>query len=777
MGNKFTQKAENALNRSVTIAEELGHTYIGTEHILTALSEDASSCSSVLMKKYKLSYEALTTTIKEYSGSGNKTTLSSRDTTPRCRRVLEISYRIANKFNSVQIGTAHILLALLEEQDSVAFKVLLRMNIDTASFRDDIICYLKSAEKKFGEETTLPDNNILNLLKYGKNLTRIASRGEVDPVIGREKETDRIICILARKSKNNPCLIGEAGVGKTAIIEGLAQRIADGKVPRALLGKTIISLDITSIVAGAKYRGDFEERIKSIMAEAAKNKSVILFIDEIHTIVGAGSAEGAIDAANIMKPELARGDIQVIGATTLTEYRKYIEKDAALERRFQPVVVEETSVDGTIQVLQGIKERYEKHHGIYISDSAISAAAVLSDRYINYRAMPDKAIDVLDEACAKVNLLRAKQKPDHETEMMFCPAELPNAIHHLTVDNANTLSPVRTLTADDIHGVITDMTGIELVSENSARQAQDLYCELSRSVIGQPAAVAALTDAVLYSSSGLRRDHGARGVFLFLGESGVGKTKLAKSLSKALFNTDGALIRYDMSEFSEAYSVSKLIGAAPGYVGYEDSVASLERIRKHPYSVVLFDEIEKAHPDIISLFLQMFDDGSITDAQGRKISFRNCYIIMTSNIGADKFKCDTPIGFNVSGDKQFILRDKLKRYFKEEFINRIDDIILFSQLDCDALTEIAKIHLDDTRNKALALGIELIFSDAVIDHIVKYGAHPGFGARAIERYITQNIDIRLAKVIQQHQNTKSIFEIAVLDGKIEISEHERVLSS
>lgn len=774
MGNKFTEKAENALNRSVTIAEELGHTYIGTEHILMALCEDAASCSFALMKKQKLSYDALQDAIKSYSGSGNRTILSSKDTTPRCRRILELSYKIANKFGSAQIGTAHILLALLEEQDSVAFKTLLRMNIDTVAFKDDVVYYLRSAERNLNNDTILLDNNIPNLLKYGKNLTRMAEKGGVDPVIGRDKETDRIICILARKSKNNPCLIGEAGVGKTAIIEGLAQRIAEGKVPNALLGKTIISLDLTSMVAGAKYRGDFEERIKSIMSEAAKNKSVILFIDEIHTIVGAGSAEGAIDAANIMKPELARGDIQIIGATTLVEYRKHIEKDAALERRFQPIIIEETTVDGTIRVLHGIKERYEGYHGISISDSAIKAAAVLADKYINYRALPDKAIDVLDEACAKMNLFCAAQKLKPEpTPEICCGSSLSENFNDFDICKATIAQKV--LTEKDIYNVISEMTGIELEQNFLPQKNVDLFCELSKTVIGQSAAITALTDAVTYSRSGLRSDERVRGIFLFLGESGVGKTKLAKSLSKSLFNTDNALIRYDMSEFSEAYSVSKLIGAAPGYVGYEDSVSSLERIRKHPYSVVLFDEIEKAHPDVIALFLQIFDDGFITDAQGRKISFRNCYIIMTSNIGADKFKSDAPVGFNADGNRPLVLRDKLKRYFKEEFINRIDDVILFSPLDGNALSEIAKIHLKNTCNKALELGIELTVSDEVIEHIVKFGAHPRFGARAIERYITQRIDIQLAKVIQGESETPRAIRIEISGDEIKISAQERLL--
>ena len=426
-------------------------------------------------------------------------------------------------------------------------------------------------------------------------------------------------------------------------------------------------------------------------------------------------------------------------------------------------------------MLQGIKNRYEKHHGIYISDSAITAAAILADKYISYRAMPDKAIDVLDEACAKVNLLCTKDKCNRSTDMLFC-LDHENSIYNTLDKDTNGLATTKTLTAKEIYDIITDMTGIEFGGENTVQKARNLQHELSKSVIGQQAAVTALTDAVLYSMSGLRRETGARGVFLFLGESGVGKTKLAKSLSYALFNTDNALIRYDMSEFSEAYSVSKLIGAAPGYVGYEDSTSSLERIRKHPYSVVLFDEIEKAHPDVIALFLQMFDDGFITDAQGRRISFRNCYIIMTSNIGADKFKGDSPIGFNNTSDKQLVLRDKLKRYFKEEFINRIDDIILFTQLDRIALTEIAKIYLQDTSSKALELGVELCISDNVINHIVEHGAHPGFGARAIKRYITQNIDIQLAKAMQQPSDLPKTFHIEVFDSEIKIFEQERALT-
>ncbi len=799
MSNNFTTKAENALNRAVKVAEELGHTYIGSEHVLIALAEDESSCASVLLKKNKITAEKIKAAVKELSGVGAVSSLCSKDTTPRCRRILECSYKTAKKYSSEKIGTEHILLALLEERESVASKILTKIEADLISLKDDVVTFLRTSERGITYTAPIADSAIPNLMKYGKVITRLAEEGRLDPVIGRDKETERVIRILSRKSKNNPCLIGEAGVGKTAIVEGLAARIAEGRVPSSLLGKTVISLDLTSMVAGAKYRGDFEERIKNIMNEAAKNKSVILFIDEIHTIVGAGSAEGAIDAANIMKPELSRGNIQLIGATTLAEYRKYIEKDSALERRFQPVLVEEPDISGTLEILYGIRERYERHHRIKISDSAIEASVRLSERYIQDRFLPDKAIDVLDEACAM-----AVSSLDFETEksknirekMRQLSDDKKNAIVNHDFDTAINLRELEKLYSAElaeelrlterkkdlievgekqVRSVITEMTGIA-TEEDSARQAGSIKDRLSCSVIGQDKAISALSDTVTRSFAGINEPKRPRGIFLFLGESGVGKTALARALSRELFNSEDSLVRYDMSEFSESYAVSKLIGSAPGYVGYEDSNSALERIRRHPYSVILLDEIEKAHPDVLALFLQIFDTGYLRDATGRKINFRNTYIIMTSNIGADKFKNSREVGFMGSGDESPAKR--LGGYFKPEFINRIDEIILFSALDLSSLAKIAKKKIDELSARISALGITLNISEEALEHIAAKGKSKGMGARPIGRLITSEIENKIAEMIVEGSlSCGDSVRISLLDGKISCDKMLLALSS
>lgn len=764
MSNRFTEKAEHALNRAVGIAEGCGHTYIGTEHILCALAEDKGCCASVLMSRARITHAAIEKAVREYSGTGVRSELSSKDTTPRCRRALENSYKYSKKYGSERIGTEHVLMAIIEDRDSVAIKLLVSLGADLISLRESLISFLKttgSAAAGSGQK----DASIPTLTKYGKDMTAKAERGEYDPVIGRERETDRLIRILSRKNKNNPCLIGEAGVGKTAIVEGLAQRIADGDVPRCLLGKTIISIDLTAMVAGAKYRGDFEERIKSILQEASKNKSVILFIDEIHTIVGAGSAEGAIDAANIMKPELSRGDIRLIGATTVNEYRRYIEKDSALERRFQPLMVEESTKEETIEILRGVREKYEEHHGVRISDGAIAAAVALSARYVNDRFLPDKALDILDETCAKLGYSGASLSKKSEfigdnTGQFLKSVDdiLPesDSVEDVKLDilfsslrRGSCVSDSRdhrpTVTECEVREVISELYGItEFDGESSI--TFDIGNRLSGDVVGQERAVAALSSAVIRNTLGITDPTRPRGVLLFLGESGVGKTELAKSLASVLFGSPDALIRYDMSEYSEQYSVSKLIGSAPGYVGYDDVNSPLERIRKHPYSVVLLDEIEKAHPDVISLFLQVFDTGYLTDAVGRRINFRNAYIIMTSNIGADKFKGHGSVGFMQSEEKRD-LHEQLKPYFKSEFINRIDEVILFEPLSRAALAEIARRKLITVAERMRELGVEITVDEGVYGVIADEGLSAGMGARPIGRFISSRIESSLADMI------------------------------
>ncbi len=785
MSNNFTAKAEAALNRAVELAEEHGHTYIGTEHVLLALAEDRTSCASIILKKHKITVDRISQAVKEYSGVGARSRLSSKDTTPKCRRLLENSYKITKKYASEKIGTEHLLLAILDEKECVATKILTKIEADTSAVKDSVIVFLRSSQRGTIYAEPVLENSMPNLSKYGKNISLMAERGELDPVIGREKETDRLIRVLSRRTKNNPCLIGEAGVGKTAIVEGLAERINEGRVPPRLLGKIIFTLDLTSMVAGAKYRGDFEERIKNIMSEVSKNKSVILFIDEIHTIVGAGSAEGAIDAANIMKPELSRGDIQLIGATTLAEYRKYIEKDSALERRFQPILVEEPTAEKTADIIRGIKDRYEKHHKVNITNEAIDAAVRLSERYIQDRFLPDKAIDVIDEACAMANVFcnfdSDKSKKLRE-KIRQTNSERKKAINNRDFELAINLKELEKLYSDELSAeigdssdvmnrpsvterevaaVVREMTGISIGTSLTNEYIKE---KLSESVIGQEAAISCLADAVMRSYAGINSPDRPRGVFLFLGESGVGKTKLAMALAKVLFHSENTLIRYDMSEYAESYTVSKLIGSAPGYVGYDEQNSALEKIRKHPYSVVLLDEIEKAHTDVLSLLLQIFDTGYLTDATGRKINFRNTYIIMTSNIGADKFKGGGVIGFNSTASNKS-LQEKLKGHFKDEFINRIDEILLFCPLEHSALKDIAKIKICEIQNRLTLIGITLSSSDEVYDFLAQKATETkGFGARPLNRLIQSLIENKIAEMIVNEKISSGDEVILILNN-------------
>ncbi len=781
MSNKFTEKAEASLNRAVRLAEGFGHTYIGTEHILLALSEDEECCAAVLLKNFKLTFDKIYVSVKDFSGMGERTELTSKDTTPRCRRVLENSYKNSRRFSSERIGTEHILLSILEERESVASKVLFKCNIDAVALKDEVTSFLRTSERNIALSEPLTDQMIPNLAKYGRNMNKIAQSDGFDPVVGREKETDRIIRILSRKTKNNPCLIGEAGVGKTAIVEGLAKRITEGNVPPSLMGKTVISIDLTSMVAGAKYRGDFEERIKNIMNEASKNKSIILFIDEIHSIVGAGSAEGAIDASNIMKPELARGDIRVIGATTVSEYRKYIEKDSALERRFQPVMIEEPTPDGTVKIIEGLRERYERHHGVNISEEAIKAAVKLSKRYLQDRFLPDKAIDVLDEACAlcygKNNYKMPKTNNNSEQNKLL----LGDINRSYSSDAALEVIPDSlinkevTVTEEDVLEVIKEITGIDAGLDKECSK-NSIYSVLKEKIVGQDEAIKALSDAVSRSLAGINDPLKPRGIFLFLGESGVGKTELSKALAEVLFDTDEALIRYDMSEFAEGSSVSKFIGSAPGYVGYDDNNTVLERIRRRPYSVILFDEIDKAHPDVLSLFLQIFDTGLLTDSTGRRIGFKDSYIILTSNIGKDKFK-STSVGFAASKAVNG-LHEKLRPYFNDEFINRIDEIILFSSLTADSLAVIADNEIRSITERVKCRGYDLEITHDVSRHYAVIGETADFGARPMKRLISHEIESLIADcIISGRVTSEDKILLSIKNGKPVISILSSCISS
>jgi ATP-dependent Clp protease ATP-binding subunit ClpC len=772
MSNKFTEKAEKALNNAIPIAQGMGHTYVGTEHILLALSREKTSLANTFLQKHGIDYKKIEGSIRIYAGNGPKSKLTPTDMTPRCRKLLELSYKSAQKHGAARIGTEHILLAIIEERECIARKILEHLGADISRIKDDILTLMRGAERNALAPTLDSTCASLPLLsQYGKELTSRELLTKTDPIIGREAETDRLIRILCRKNKNNPCLLGEAGVGKTAIVEGLAQKIILGNVPRPLIGKRIFSVDLTSMVAGTKYRGDFEERIKSIVREVSTNRDVILFIDEIHTIVGAGAAEGAIDAANILKPELSRGEIQIIGATTLSEYRKTIEKDPALERRFQPLSINEPDDAATIRILKGVKERYEAFHDVSITDAALYACLNLSKQYMQDRFLPDKALDLLDEACAKKRIVNASHSfynSEEKNEQKSSSAELSlqsddcfknlclrypqcfnNGKHVLDIAEIKEDEKKHLIDEKQIQEIVTEITGIPLRTVNQ-RNAARLEDVLNAGVLGQRAAVNSLSKAIRRHQAGLSDPSRPVGVFLFLGESGVGKTELAKALTRALFSSEKAIIRYDMSEFMEKHSVSKLIGAPPGYVGYEEGGALTEKIRRRPYSVVLFDEIEKAHPDVLNILLQIADDGTLTDNTGHTVNFRHSVIILTSNIGADNFKGKGTLGF-LEDRGRTKLTEKLKDYFRPEFINRLDEIILFSPLTVETLTEIARKQAMRLTERAESLGYTLTIESEVLVYIAKKSAEKGMGARPLSRIWIEEIEDPLSRVIVEEK--------------------------
>lgn len=769
MGNRFTEKGELALSSAVKLAEEYGHSYIGSEHILVALSCDPLSCSFVILSKCKITKDILEKGIREYSGFHDKKELSAQDMTPKCKNIIENSYKYSLKYSSSKIGTEHMLLATVEERDSVAVKILEYIGADLITLKDEIITFLRSTDKSNSSKKQSSGLQFLN--QYGKNLIQLARNDKFDPVIGRDKETERLIRILTRRTKNNPCLLGEAGVGKTAIVEGLAKRIADGNVPQQLQKKVIYSVDLTSMIAGAKYRGDFEERIKSIISEASKNENIILFIDEIHTIVGAGAAEGAIDAANILKPELSRSGIQLIGATTFSEYRKYIEKDPALERRFQPLHIEEADGKMTLEILRKLKSRYEDHHNVRITDEALVAAVRYSERYIQDRRMPDKALDMLDEACAKVNVKSNHFSPkiqELEDKLKQLSIDKENAIKKREFESARRLrdseliaeeelrtelgakssdNDIPVVLPTDIKEVVTEATGIPYEGLRDDESMDSLAAYLKKTIVGQDEAISALSSAVLRGRVGISDPTKPQGVFLFLGESGVGKTALAKALAEALFAHKNSFIRLDMSEFGERHSVSKLIGSPPGYVGYEEGGALTEQIRRHPYSVILFDEIEKASIEVQNLLLQIMDDGTITDSTGKKASFKHSFIILTSNIGANGFDEDKRTGFVKSEKLDNAVTELLKKHFKPEFINRIDEIIPFRTLSIESLSKIAYNKLKLLSERLKNVDIILEFDENICDNLARRTNSKGFGARPLQRMITSEIENKITRLI------------------------------
>lgn len=750
--NGFTDKANDALTCALTCAMSMGHTYIGSEHILYGLCGCKGGVAYMILEQNGITCASVISRINALIGKGLPTKLTVADFTPRSKRILESAVLIAQSMGKSAAGTEHILRAIMRDNECYASVFLREMGMENESVINQSADPLKKTQSKKNEKE-LPSV----LAKYGRNLTALAKSGKVDPCFCRENETNRVIEILLRRSKNNPCLVGEAGVGKTAIAEGLAIKIATGNVPDELRTKRIYMLDITSMLAGAKYRGDFEERLKNVFDEIRNDGNIIVFIDEIHNIVGAGAAEGAIDAANILKPMLARGEIRLIGATTNAEYKKYIEKDPALERRLQPVNVCEPSEEETVTILNGLRGRYESYHRVKITDEAISAAVSLSVRYINDRYLPDKAIDLIDEGSAKIKAGCKIGDGNAEKRLKELAEEKVRAINNKDFALALKLREqekllsakiggyIATLTANDIADVVTQYTGIPVRYDvkDKTQSLSTLNKVLAETVIGQEKAVEAVANAVRRGRSGLSDEHRPVGSFIFLGTTGVGKTKCCKELAKALFGTDKALIRFDMSEYSEKHSVSKLIGAPAGYVGYEDGGKLTDRVRKSPYSVILFDEIEKAHPDVFDLLLQVLDDGRLTDSSGRTVDFTNTVIIMTGNIGSMLIsKGKGKLGFGVQQRQEEIselVNAELKKYFRPEFLGRVDEVIVFNELSPAEYKIICGKMLSELADKCKRQGIVFSWSDRLSEKICLDAEKKNEGARPIAKLIDRNV--------------------------------------
>lgn len=788
MQTAYTAKAKKAIDIATRISKSLHHSYIGTEHILLGLLKEGTGVASQVLADNGVEYDKVLELIEELIAPGNAVAVLEDGLSPRAAHVLEVSKAEAARFHSEKIGTEHLLIAMIKETECVASRLLntlsvnvQKMYVDTLiAMGEDVSQYKdefqngKPGKRKNAEGTPSLD-------QFSRDLTELARDGKLDPVVGREAEIDRVIQILSRRSKNNPCLIGEPGVGKTAIVEGIAERIVGGMVPDTVLGKRVVSLDLSGIVAGSKYRGEFEERIKKVLAEVAKAGNVLLFIDEIHTIIGAGGAEGAIDASNILKPALARGEVQVIGATTIEEYRKYIEKDAALERRFQPVVVEEPTEEEAISILKGLRGQYESHHHVTITDEAVEAAVRLSARYINDRFLPDKAIDLMDEAAAKVRLhvggdpreaaeLRREIAESQETlEQALSGGDLEAAREAQTkrqeleekLEKLNAKAKQggrrhhQTVGEDEIADVVSGWTKIPVkkLTEGETARLKKLEATLHKRVIGQEEAVSAVAKAVRRGRVGLKDPKRPIGSFLFLGPTGVGKTEISKALAEAVFGQEQAMIRVDMSEYMEKHSVSKMIGSPPGYVGHEDGGQLSEKVRRNPYAVILFDEIEKAHPDVFNILLQVLDDGHITDSQGRKVDFKNTIIIMTSNAGAQAIVEPKKLGFASGNDeKQNYERmkgsvmEEVRRIFKPEFLNRIDETIVFRALNKDDMKQIVGLMTKELAKRCeTQLGITLVVRDAAKQYIVDKAYDPKYGARPLRRKIQDEIEDPLAE--------------------------------
>ena len=790
MAYKFTNRAQKAIEYANKIAIELGHRYIGTEHLLYGLAKEGSGVAAKVLENQEVTDTAILEKIEELVGRETK----GKDTlgfTPRTKRVIEISFIEARKLGYDYIGTEHLLIGVLREGDSVAARILLDLNVNIPKLYNEMIQILNEEEDYIENKSEKTKNkrgsynSTPTLNQFGEDLSLRAQEGKLDPIVGRKNEIERLIQILSRRTKNNPCLVGEPGVGKTAVVEGLAQKIVSEDVPETLKNKRVVTLDISGMVAGAKYRGDFEDRIKKALAEVKKAGDVILFIDEIHTIVGAGSAEGSLDAANILKPLLARGEIQLIGATTLKEYKKYIEKDSALERRFSPVTVPEPSEKDTIKILKGIRDKYEAHHNVKITDEAIEAAVNMSTRYISDRFLPDKAIDLIDEAASRERL-KTYTEPESirkiQAEVEDLKKDKEEAVRNQEFEKAADLrdkeqkalnkllkeqnkwrnkntKEVVNITQENIAEVISNWTGVpaKKITEDENERLRNLENNLHERVIGQNEAVEAVAKAIRRGRVGLKDPKRPIGSFLFLGPTGVGKTELSKALAQSLFGDENSMIRIDMSEYMEPHSVSKLIGSPPGYVGFQDGGQLTEKIRRKPYSVVLFDEIEKAHPDVMNILLQVLEDGRLTDSQGRTVNFKNTVIIMTSNLGARLITDRKSLGFtsqNSVDNKEREYEDikkevmgEIKKELRPEFINRIDEIIVFHPLNEEEISQIIDLMLQEVKNRLKEQKIDIVLEPEVKEMIAKKGIDKSFGARPLRRTIQSVLEDRLAEEI------------------------------
>lgn len=806
----FTEKANKALNKAVECAQNLGHTYIGSEHLLLGLLSDTATVAGVVLSGRKFYFDDVEEYIKQTVGVGVPTKLGAQDFTPRSKRIIENAVYLAGRTGNSLAGTEHILLSIASDDSCYAYQILVRGGVTADSIMSDISKKLMNTSSANANDDGKSGTGNETLDQFSRDLTELARQGKIDPVIGRHDEIERVIQILSRRTKNNPCLIGEPGVGKTAIAEGLALKIVSGEVPETLKNKKIVSLDLTSMVAGTKYRGDFEERIKKVIDEVKASPDIILFIDEVHTLIGTGNAEGAVDAANILKPSLARGELQVIGATTIEEYRKNIEKDAALERRFQPVMVDEPSKEEAIEILKGLRDKYEAHHKVKITDSAIKEAVELSVRYIADRYLPDKAIDLIDEAASRVRLRAFTEPPElHELEQKKkdIEAEKLSAVNSQDFELAAKLRDEEKeisdslekkkedwkskagrskdeVTENEIAEIVSLWTGVPTAQLTQQESDRLLHMEetLHNRIIGQDEAVKAVSRAIRRSRTGLKDPKKPIGSFIFLGPTGVGKTELCKALAQTLFGDENAMIRLDMSEYMEKHTVSRLVGSPPGYVGYEEGGQLTEKIRRKPYSVVLFDEIEKAHPDVFNMLLQILDDGILTDSQGRRVDFKNSVIIMTSNVGA-KLITQKSADFGFTGkensaeavmEKEKIreaVMGELKKTFRPEFLNRVDDIIVFDRLQKDDIKKIAVNLLDSLKNRVEELGIGIEFTDKAISDIADAGFDEVYGARPLKRAIQNKIENLLSEEMLENKVVKGKSYICDSeDGKFSFKE-------